>query len=116
MNQEELEAKRAEIGESNIASVDRFKGHGETTAEGLWNTSMNPVTRTLRQIKIDRNDTNIWDTLEVLFGKSTELRREAILGELLGTNYRETMDEISTLSDYIEGLDLSEVEVEEVEY
>ena len=116
MNQEELEAKRAEIGESNIASVDRFKGHGETTAEGLWNTSMNPATRTLRQIKIDRNDTNIWDTLEVLFGKSTELRREAILGELLGTNYRETMDEISTLSDYIEGLDLSEVEVEEVEY
>lgn len=36
MNQEELERKRKEIGDENIVSVDRFKGHGETTAEGLW--------------------------------------------------------------------------------
>lgn len=116
MNQEEMEAKRAEIGEGNIASVDRFKGHGETTAEGLWGTSMNPATRTLKQIKIDRNDMDIWETLEILFGKSTERRKRAILGEILGTNYDETLEDMGSISDYIEGLELSEVREEVVEY
>lgn len=116
VDQAELDRKRAEIGEENIVAVDRFKGHGETTAEGLWNTSMNPETRTLKQIKIDRNDTDIYETLEVLFGKSTELRKRAILGEILGTDYDETMEGIDNLSDYIDDLDLSEVEEELVEY
>lgn len=115
-DQEELEEKKSELGEGNIQSIDRFKGHGETTAEGLWNTSMNPATRTLKQIKIDRNDMDIYDTLEVLFGKSTELRKRAILGELLGTDYDETMEGVENLSEYIDGLGLSQVEVEEVEY
>lgn len=115
-DQEEMEARKAEIGEGNIQSIDRFKGHGETTAEGLWNTSMNPATRTLKQIKIDRNDMDIYDTLEVLFGRSTELRKRAILGELLGTDYDETMESVESLSDYIEGLNLSQVEEEVVEY
>lgn len=115
-DQKELEAKKKEIGEANIQSIDRFKGHGETTAEGLWNTSMNPETRTLKQIKIDRNDTDIYETLEVLFGKSTELRKRAILGEILGTDYDETMEGIDNISDYIDDLGLNEVEEELVEY
>lgn len=115
-DQAEMEEKRASIGEENVQSVDRFKGHGETTAEGLWNTSMNPATRTLKQVKIDRNDMDIYDTLEVLFGKSTELRKRAILGELLGTDYDETIEGLESLEDYIEGLNLSRVEEEIVEY
>lgn len=116
MTQSEMEAKREEIGEGNIASVDRFKGHGETTAEGLWNTSMNPETRTLKQINIEKGDTDIWDTLEVLFGRSTESRKRAILGELMGTSYDETVDDMESVSEYIDSLDLSEVEVEEITY
>ena len=116
MTQSEMEAKRAEIGEVNIVSVDRFKGHGETTAEGLWNTSMNPETRTLKQINIEKGDTDIWDTLEVLFGRSTESRKRAILGELMGTSYDETVDDMESVSEYIDSLDLSEVEVEEITY
>lgn len=116
MTQSEMEAKREEIGEGNIASVDRFKGHGETTAEGLWNTSMNPDTRTLKQINIEKGDTDIWDTLEVLFGRSTESRKRAILGELMGTSYDETVDDMESVSEYIDSLDLSEVEVEEITY
>ena len=116
MTQSEMESKREEIGEGNIVSVDRFKGHGETTAEGLWNTSMNPDTRTLKQINIEKGDTDIWDTLEVLFGRSTESRKRAILGELMGTSYDETVDDMESVSEYIDSLDLSEVEVEEITY
>ena len=116
MNQEELDAKTEEIGSTNILSVDRFKGHGETSAEGLWNTSMNPATRTLKQIKIDRNDMDVWDTLEVLFGKSTAMRKRAILGELLGTDYDETLEDMDNLSEYIDGLGMNSLEEEIVEY
>ena len=116
MNQEELDKKTAEIGKENILSVDRFKGHGETSADGLWNTSMNPATRTLRQIKVDKNDMDVWDTLEVLFGKSTAMRKRAILGELLGTDYDETMEDMDNISEYIDGLGMNELEEELVEY
>lgn len=116
MNQAELDKKSEEIGKENILSIDRFKGHGETSAEGLWNTSMNPATRTLRQIKVDRNDMDVWDTLEVLFGKSTEMRKRAILGELLGTNYDETIEEMDNISDYIDELDMNDLEEVVVEY
>ncbi len=116
MNQAELDKKSEEIGKENILSIDRFKGHGETSAEGLWSTSMNPATRTLRQIKVDRNDMDVWDTLEVLFGKSTEMRKRAILGELLGTDYDETIEEMDNISDYIDELDMNDLEEVVVEY
>lgn len=79
-------------------------------------TAMNPATRTLKQIKIERNDMDILDSLEVMFGSSTALRQKAILGEILGTDYDETMDEIEDLFSLIEGLDLNEVEEELIEY
>ena len=77
---------------------------------------MNPDTRTLKQINIEKGDTDIWDTLEVLFGRSTESRKRAILGELMGTSYDETVDDMESVSEYIDSLDLSEVEVEEITY
>ena len=116
MNQEELDAKTEEIGKANILSIDRFKGHGETSAEGLWNTSMNPATRTLKQIKVDLNDMDVWDTLEVLFGKSTAMRKKAILGELLGTDYDETLEDMDNISEYIDGLGMNNLEEEVIEY
>ena len=116
MDENELKEKREEIGDYNIHSIDRFKGLGETDEDTLWETTLNPKNRHLRQIKLERNDMELCDVLEVLFGKSTERRKRAILGSMMD-NFDEAMDEMDSISDYIDSLNLSDnLEIEEVEY
>lgn len=117
MNNEELENVQKEIGSGNIRTIDRFKGLGECDPDVLWNTTLNPETRSLRQIKVDPNDMDIYDALEVLFGKSSDMRKRAILGSMLGTDFDDTMESIDEMIGYIDNLDLNgNLEVEEVEY
>ena len=59
VDEQELAEKREEIGEGNIKEITRFKGLGEANPQQLWDTTLNPETRKLTQIKIDRNDTGI---------------------------------------------------------
>lgn len=111
MSEQEMSDLKNELG-SNFYSVDRFKGLGEMSADSLWETSLSPENRKVRQIKLDRNDTELIDVLEVLFGKSTERRKDAILGSMM-EDYGGVMASMENLDSYIKGIE-SGLELEEV--
>lgn len=67
------------------ATIQRFKGLGEMNAEQLWETTMNPETRTLIQVKIeDFGDAE--DRIATLMGDDVEPRREWIESNVVFEN------------------------------
>ena len=73
--EEEMERVRAEMGEN--VNVQRYKGLGEMNPEQLWETTMDPAFRTLKQVNIE--DAVEADAIfEMLMGEEVEPRREFI--------------------------------------
>jgi DNA gyrase subunit B len=64
-------------GKESSVSVQRYKGLGEMNAEQLWSTTMDPSTRTLRQINVD-SAAEADRTFSMLMGDEVPPRREFI--------------------------------------
>jgi DNA gyrase subunit B len=77
--EEERELAVQEIGQGKESSVSiqRYKGLGEMNAEQLWSTTMNPETRTLRQVTIE-SAAEADHIFSMLMGDEVPPRREFI--------------------------------------
>jgi DNA gyrase subunit B len=64
-------------GSESSVNVQRYKGLGEMNAEQLWETTMNPESRTLRQVSID-NAAECDQIFSMLMGDDVPPRREFI--------------------------------------
>ena len=78
------EEERAQIvaemganGKESSVHIQRYKGLGEMNSEQLWDTTMNPEFRTLRQVTIE-NGTEADRIFSMLMGDDVPLRREFI--------------------------------------
>lgn len=76
-DEEQLQFIAAHQDKAKQIEFQRYKGLGEMSKEQLWDTTMNPATRTLRRISM--NDAVEADKMfSLLMGESPELRRQFI--------------------------------------
>ena len=64
-------------GKEDSVNIQRYKGLGEMNADQLWDTTMNPATRTLKMITID-SAAEADSTFSMLMGEEVAPRRDFI--------------------------------------
>ncbi|WP_329790518.1 DNA topoisomerase IV subunit B [Lentzea sp. DG1S-22] len=71
---EQTVARLEKAGKQVVTPVPRFKGLGEMDADELWETTMNPASRSVRRITMDDAEA-AEEALELLMGEKVEPRR-----------------------------------------
>lgn len=76
-NDRQLEEIMAQLASQPKPGLQRYKGLGEMNPEQLWETTMNPETRTLLQVSLE-DAIEADETFEILMGDKVEPRRQFI--------------------------------------
>ncbi|MEM2899587.1 MAG: toprim domain-containing protein, partial [Thermoplasmata archaeon] len=75
-NDRELAELQKSLGDAKV-TITRFKGLGEMDAEQLWQTTMNPATRTIKQVTIE-DAVEAEKLFTILMGDEVEPRKQFI--------------------------------------
>jgi DNA gyrase subunit B len=76
-DQRKMLVERLGQGNPDSVNIQRYKGLGEMNAEQLWETTMNPNSRTLKQVTIE-SLTNADEVFSMLMGDEVAPRRDFI--------------------------------------
>ncbi len=79
-SEKEREAALKKLNAKNV-SVQRFKGLGEMNADQLWETTMNPETRTLLRALVDEGGVEADEVFTMLMGEKVAPRKDFIKSE-----------------------------------
>ena len=77
------EFKKALDEEKSKMSIQRFKGLGEMNPEELWNTTLDPETRNLLQVKYSKDLKKDQELIHTLMGNDVALRKDFIVSNAI---------------------------------
>ena len=69
--------------EKNKMNIQRFKGLGEMNPDELWNTTLDPETRNLLQVKYSKDSKKDQNLIHTLMGNDVALRKDFIISNAI---------------------------------